>query len=304
MDFLLPGGVLISIRGGMKRRKLAFYILLAALVGLLIVGWLAISGILKDPARNAEADMAQFFKHLRNERYYDAYNQIATRLKEVSFEGFERSILRHELDKVSTTDWETRKVGGTEATFSGVFDFFGGKRDEITVKLVRERSQWRVYSVVSRRAGNLITESSGIQLDSSREAGKPMDLSVPSDENMQRLVNGTLMSFNEAIQIQYFGSFYQSISTAWQQQTTATNLTEAFKVFIEKGVSFAALRDAKAEFIFPPIINDYGILLAEGYYIDGTRRVNFRMKYVNEQDQWRLFGLDISLVDSQREGGG
>ncbi len=290
--------------GTSKKRKFSVFLALAAFVVLLAAAWLLFGVFLNNPIKQAEADLNSFFQLLRNERLYDAYDQCAARLKEVSFEGFEHSILKHGLEKASPPQWQAGHTSGTEATFAAAMALDGELKDDITVKLVRERGRWRVYSIVSSRAGNLISEFSGVRLDSPEKVkDEQVVLTVPGDEELQRLVNQTLMSFNEAIQIDYFGPFYQVISNAWQQQTTPNALREAFEAFVNNKVSFASLRGARAEFPLPPVIDNYGILLAEGYYQESNRRINFRLRYVNEGGAWKLFGIDLSLVD-QSQGGG
>lgn len=281
-----------------KKGRLHVFLAMVVFIALLAVLLQAAGLLLQDQTDSAQADLDEFFRSLRNERPYDAYDECAARLKEVSFEGFEQSVETHGLDQARDIQWTTRKVGGTEATFAGAMDLAEGNRDEVTVKLVRERGKWRVYSIVSERAGNMIAESRSVRLnsDSTGTEDAPGKPELPSDDELQQLVNQALMRLNEAIQIEYFGPFYQSASTALQQQTSPTVLLNAFQVFIEKDISFAALRDAKAVFTQSPSIDDYGILQTDGYYLDKETRVNFRMKFILERGEWKLFGIGVNLV--------
>ena len=270
----------------------------------IVIGVLALAAILlalilprfySDQASEVLQRMNTFGEQLQNGYVYDAYDSTATRLHQISFVGFEKSLESYGLTGRASVDWVDSRISGTEATARGEVEFDAGERDMITAKLVRELGQWRIYSLVSEKAGNLVREAlSGTPGQPAEEAED--DSLTPGADELQRLVNETLMHFNEALQIEYFGPFYQQISQAWQQQTNPAELLNAFRVFIEREISFAELRGRNAVFTIDPYTNDYGILHTEGYYDQGQRRVFFEMKFVDERGSWRLFGVNINIT--------
>lgn len=269
----------------------------------IVIGVLALAAVLlalvlprfySDQASEVVQRMTTFAEQLQNGYVYDAYDSTATRLHQISFVGFEKSLENYGLIGQASVEWVDSQVSGTEATARGRVELDAGQRDLITAKLVRELGQWRIYSLVSEKAGNLVRESLSGSPGQAAEEVAP-DSRLPGSGELQRLVNDTLMHFNEALQIEYFGPFYQQISQAWQQQTNPAELLSAFRIFIEREISFAELRGSNAVFTVDPYTNDYGILHTEGYYDQVQRRVFFEMKFVEERGDWRLFGVNINI---------
>lgn len=271
-----------------NRIFLVVFLLIAVLAAMYLIGPSSVGG--RSPGERVDL----FLEQIGEGYVYDAYQAASSRLREVTFEGFEESVRQYSLPDPSEVSWEETDVQGAEAVRSGEFVRDDGERDHLTFRMVRELGEWRIYTVISERAGRLITESPG-DIAVAAGPGGGGDSGVPGGDDLQDLVNESLMRFNEALQIEFFGAFYSEVSEAWQQQTSPAQLQNAFRTFVENDISFASLRGLRATFRPEPYVDEYGILHVGGFYRAGMGRVFFQFKYIQESGEWRLFGMNIDL---------
>jgi hypothetical protein len=117
---------------------------------------------------------------------------------------------------------------------------------------------------------------------------------VPSDAELKKLTDDTLLSFNSAVQSKDFDDFYKSTSKLWQEQTTADKLVTIFKSFIDKKFDIGAVvKKVKPTFEPRPAINEDGILVMQGSYPIKPDMLEFVLKYVNEDSAWKLVGINV-----------
>lgn len=244
--------------------------------------------------------LEQFSQNIQQGYTYDSYQVIASRLQTISFEGFEASLENYGLNREAEIEWQNVSLAGNEATCVGKVQFPEGGNDTLTVIMVKELGSWRIYSIASERAGIFIRELIDNRVAEATQSETAEPLNIPAESQLKEMVKQTLQSFNEAIQIEYFGPFYQQISSAWQQQTTPGALLNSFAVFIQNEVQLPAILQSEVNFVQPPEFNEYGLLILNGIATstEYEYRVFFEAKYVFEAGQWKLFGIDLS----HREG--
>jgi hypothetical protein len=124
---------------------------------------------------------------------------------------------------------------------------------------------------------------------------------VPSEEKLQTLVKTTLFDFGDAVQEGDFTDFHKKIAEVWRDETSPEELNKAFAPFIEKKEIYnfkkgIAPLDAK----FSPVpaiekVADLDALVVRGVYPTKPQQTQFELKYTQEDDQWKLIGINVKV---------
>jgi hypothetical protein len=272
----------------MSRRRLTVVVLILLILG---GGALVVAKVRADMKRAPIQAAEAFFKDVAAGNLYDAFRATASVIRGENFEKFERSILDSGLDQYASGTWRLLRRGtGNEERLQGEIRTHSGEERPFTLSVVREAGRWRVFSVVSEQRGSVFRGPGEVEEAPATPAGPP------TEQQARALVLDTLLRFNEAVQIRFFGPFYQQVSVAWQNQTSPEDLQRAFAAFIENRISFGSLARAEPVFTTPVEISPEGLLSLNGDCGTETYTVRFSMRYLHERGKWRLFGIDLNLL--------
>ncbi len=121
---------------------------------------------------------------------------------------------------------------------------------------------------------------------------------IPEEADLKSMTKISLISFGDAVKTKDFSKFYDDIADIWQQQTTAEKLKDSFKSFFDKEIDLAGAIEGK-EVIFnhPAAIDADGVLIIQGYYATKPNRIVFKLKYLEEDEDWKLVGIDVNLKE-------
>ncbi len=121
---------------------------------------------------------------------------------------------------------------------------------------------------------------------------------VPEEADIKSMTEASLISFGRAVKKQDFSSFYEDIATVWQKQTTAEKLQESFKDFLDKKIDIpSVVKEMDPVFNHPAEIGSNDVLVIKGYYPTKPNRVVFQLKYLEEEGEWKLVGIDVNLKE-------
>lgn len=196
------------------------------------------------------------------------------------------------------------KSGGTTVT-NGSVEIDDAKK-ELTIKLVgigptlkidKEPSgnKMTLGGVVYTKGGGSSDTKSDTKSDSKSDA-KP---EIPSKDKLQTLVKTSFMDFSDAVQAEDFTDFNKKVAKVWQEQTSPDEMKDAFKVFVDNKADYnfkRAIASLDATFSPEPTIGkvlDLDALILKGYYPTSPARANFELKYVMEDGNWKLVGINI-----------
>lgn len=146
------------------------------------------------------------------------------------------------------------------------------------LRYVREGSDWKVLGINVQAVP--FVENTG---------------DVPSDKEVKGLVLDSLLAFNKAIQTQSFENFYGRIAELWRIETTPEKLQEIFQSFIDKEINIAHVTKLEPVFDETPAINADGFLVAKGSYATKPSKVLFELKYVYQDEAWKLIGINVNV---------
>jgi hypothetical protein len=148
------------------------------------------------------------------------------------------------------------------------------------------------------KSGGNDTSSSDNSDTSSKDSG---NATMPSDSDLQDLASSTVMEFNDAVQKEDFTEFIDTAgSKQFKEQFPNDKLKDNFKVFIDKKKPFGELvkgidgikpnYDPK-----PEITTDSGfkILNVAGTFPTKPSGIEFRFKYVWQNNEWKLLSINL-----------
>jgi hypothetical protein len=125
---------------------------------------------------------------------------------------------------------------------------------------------------------------------------------VPDSDEIGSLSHKMLLDWNKAVLKHDFAAFYKNdCAKVWQQQTTADKLRGQFdKQFGGQNIDFSgAIKDMDPTFEPEPAISkvgDFDVLVIKGYYDTKPNRFSFQLKLIEEDEAWKLVGINITLA--------
>jgi hypothetical protein len=157
---------------------------------------------------------------------------------------------------------------------------YATKPNKVTFKLtyISEASAWKIMGINVQAAPSV--ENTG---------------EVPTTKEARKLALDSLLLFNVAIQTKSFDNFHSKISTLWQKEVTPDELLRIFRSFTEQNVNIALIVKEQPDFDEAPTVNDDGILVLKGSYPTQPNKVFFELKYVFEDESWKLVGINVQV---------
>ncbi len=141
----------------------------------------------------------------------------------------------------------------------------------------------------------LISFALAVAFPSLVRADKP---EVPDEDEVKTLTENSLTSFGKGVKKKDFSKFYDDIAVVWQKQTSPEKLKELFKDFLDKDVDLPAIvKEKEPVFNHPAEIGENDVLVIKGYYPTTPHRVIFTLKYLQEEDEWKLVGITVDLAE-------
>jgi hypothetical protein len=200
--------------------------------------------------------------------------------------------------------WIAEDVGGAAPANSKIDEktlALEGDTDDGNFALTKPNTGWppgkyRVEIYVNDELAT--TLKFGIEGTAKAEKESKESGSIPEEAQLKSLAEKAIVSFGEGVKEKDFSKFYAGIAKVWQKQTTPKKLAVAFDDFFDKDIDLpAAIKGLDPIFNHPAEINDDGVLVSKGYYPTKPNRVVFQLKYVDEEGDWKLGGIDIKLKE-------
>lgn len=125
---------------------------------------------------------------------------------------------------------------------------------------------------------------------------------VPDEDEIKSLSDKMLLDWNTAMQKDDFSAFYKNdCAKVWQQQITAEKLGDQFsKQFGGQKIDFSsAIKEMEPNFEPAPAIGkvgDFDVLTVHGYYDTKPNRFSFQLKLVQQDEEWKLVGINIKAA--------
>ena len=118
---------------------------------------------------------------------------------------------------------------------------------------------------------------------------------MPSESELKKLVHLTMLDFEAALKAKDFSKFHEKIAKFWRDQITSEKFGRIFKSFIDRDVDLSEIATLNPAFKKKPYLDGNGLLIIEGIYETKPRETHFKLKYLPEENVWKLAGINIEL---------
>jgi hypothetical protein len=118
---------------------------------------------------------------------------------------------------------------------------------------------------------------------------------LPSDAELKQLVQATMLDFALAVKAKDFTGFYKQIAQLWQSQITKDELANIFQAFMDQNIDLTGLQELDPVFTETPALTADEVLVLQGNYPSKPSGVEFTLKYIFEESQWKLIGININV---------
>lgn len=309
--------------------------LLRRLLTLCLTFFLAACGGKKETPRDAAE---RFFSQCNTAKSAEAYAGASTVFRlERTQRYFEARVRDIGLDTATGAELGEVAAKGKTMFLPANVKLKSGNALALEVSLIEEAGQWRLFSARSAAGGEDVFESINRATDNAAEGAKSltdaMTKTIPTEHQLQQLVERTLLAFNDALAKEDFSDFYASTSERWRlrgkgsralnysgseakklddsdpenraQRLTVGALDRAFRGFIEAKVDLSTITAAKLIFDEAPALNTNAVLNLRGH-LDGVvfqkgfppipNKLSFNLEFVMEGSKWMLFGITVNLL--------
>ena len=253
--------------------------------------WVALDT--NDSAGEAEA----FLLLLRERKTAEAYHDTTT----AHFRALQTS---QEFDKVMELlglpltyrldVWRDRRLEtNNRSRIRGTLIDLGGQDVKFTVDMVREQGDWQVNAFV----------------DDDRAGVGPgaWFKQIPLRDDLNLLTGDTMKIFRESIEAGDMSPFYNYMSDSFTIGITLERLQNAYQSYIDANHDLTGIELLAPTFQELPVFEDIGlgideedfttiedVMILKGYYPLDPRPVPFKLSYVYEHPEWKLFQFQIS----------
>ena len=118
---------------------------------------------------------------------------------------------------------------------------------------------------------------------------------VPSERMLEALVKSSLLSLNDANVTGNYSVLHAKLSKPFRDQFSADRLKETFREFAKKHVDYDIIAAYQPTYSTPPVVDDDGKLLVEGYFPTEPKRVNFKLAFIPSDGEWKLIRLKVDI---------
>jgi hypothetical protein len=259
------------------KKLLIGVVIVLVLIGAIVAVVFYLTG---DLTRSADRFLTLIREGKTKEAYLSTAREFQAATPEDSFLAFLKS---SSVADYESATWSSRSLSNNIGELEGSIKTRGGGTIPIKLKLVKEGGEWRILAIEKAAAGLVATSTTP---------------ALPADEELRSLTNSSVQLLARAINNKDFAEFYGATSKIWQGQTNPGSLKEAFKSFIDQNIDLTFVEGRSPEFSEKPLIDDSGRLILKGYYPTQPSRLNFTVKFVRQESEWKLIGINVSVEDA------
>lgn len=279
------------------------------------------------PALTPSQVSEMFFSKCAEGKYAEVYESTTVAFRvEKTVKYFEARFRDIEFGKATKFEWQEPQVKGDVAerwvdiTIPKDEKTAASKEEKLSLVMTMHRDgrKWRVHQVnyTDGKIREDIFAMRGRTRDTKNVTSvafaEPVTREVPTERLIRKMVEKTLLDFNDALRAKDFADFIETVSERWRfrgqsaaeinqdlvnerERITAPQMNTAFKSFIDNKVDISSITKAELKLKEPPRITSDGVLLTQGEFLSKPNRVSFKLEYYFEGGIWKLFGLSVDL---------
>lgn len=237
-----------------------------------------------------------FFAKLTANQLREAYDSTSkTCQKTTDFKNFEAVVKRVGLDKYQSASWSKRNINNDQGQIEGTVKRQDGQEFPMQIDFEKQEGQWRILGF--RVVGALPPPPAGYKEEQPAASIYSADGKVPPTEQLNAMVNDTMLAFDEAVHKKDFSALRDQMAKPMQEKHTAAELLDAFRGFVDKGADLSDLKGKTPTYPTPPTIEDsqFGKMLnVEAAYELKNESVKAAITYIEENGKWRLGPIKVN----------
>ena len=249
-------------------------------LGLVVVIALFIAGVFFLTSGMADTVNA-FFTEINSGNFEKAKGYLSEEFKKAtSDDQLKQFLAASSLKDYASASWNSRSFSGAQGEISGTVTTKTGGTLPVKVNLVKENGEWKILYLQKVRAG--------LSQD-------PGSISMPSSEIQVALVKDTMDRISTAINTKSFNDLHSWMSKVWQEQFTVDKLETIFEPFVNQSIDLKVLNNLQPNFTTQSLIDENGILRLSGNFPTQPSKVDFKLSYVLEGEDWKVIGLNVNV---------
>lgn len=234
----------------------------------------------------------KFFDTIAAGDIRNAYNQTSPAFQaSTDFEQFFRFLETSGLMAYESGSWPSVSFENNTGQVKGTVDTTDGRVIPLVVHLVKSDAGWQIQRIELEQAGiSQNTEPSNPLATPAAEAAP----GIPDPATLTQMIEEAVVRLGEAINSDQYEPFYRWTAENWQRQIQPADLQNAFRTFKDNNVDITIVRGQTPSFTSDAAIDNDGLLVTEGVYQTTPYGVYFKLTFVNENGQWKLFGISVN----------
>ena len=260
----------------MKKVLIGLVIVLVVIGAIILFVFYLTSGL----TRSAD----QFFTLIREGKAKDAYLSASREFQAATpEENFMAFLKSSTIADYESATWSSRSVSNKIGELEGSIKTRAGGIIPVKLRLIKEDGQWKIHAIEKAAAGLVKTSA---------------EPTVPAEDDLKAMTSSAVLLLARAINAKDFTEFYNATAKVWQSQTTPEALKETFIKSAERNADLTAVEGYSPEFSEKPSIDESGRLILKGYYPTRPSRLSFTIKFIRQESEWKLFGIDVFLEET------
>ena len=225
----------------------------------------------------------QFLQNLQNNHTDEAFKLGSIRFQEaMTSDQLAVFAKRSGIFDFSTVNWWSRSIGGDTGTLSGTLDLRSGEVVPLTFSLVYEAGTWKIITVETKVPGALINAMRV----------------PPSDDIVVGILHETIGYVVKGLNTGDYGEFHGSLYSLWRTNVTIEEVSKDVSSFKQILPILEAATRVEPVFTEVPKFDEKGLLIVAGYFPSTQLNLYFRLKYIQEDKEWRLGGYSFDTKSS------
>ena len=280
----------------------------------------------------------RFFALCANGKAAEAFTTASGTFQiERSSKYFQARVRETGLDSFQEVNWTPLDTpSGRAREVRGEFKLKNGRTLPLVVSMVQEGGRWCLFGARPTAGSGDIFAFVERTLDGEEEGkkgfGDPFDRALPSEKELQKIVEKVLLDFDDAVKRNDFSDLYESASERWRlrgkDQKTLTYLGKdpkllekadpdnkagrltigaldhAFHAFVEASADISRIKGEKMILDEPITLSTDRVLTVKGRYdtyvfqggaVPRPCKLNFILEFVREGSTWKSFGISLNF---------
>lgn len=256
---------------------------------------------------------------------------------ERSSKYFQARVRETGLDSFQEVKWTPLDTPGRARMVRGEFKMKDGRVLPLVVSMVQDGGRWCLFSAKLETGSEdifaFIERTADGEDEGKKGFGDPYDRALPSEKELQKMVEEVLLTFDDAVKRNDFSDLYAIVSDRWKfrgkdprilsytgkdpkmlekadpenkaRRLTIAALDYAFHAFVEASADISRIKGEKMILDEPVTLSTDRVLTVKGRYdtfvFQGGAapkpcKLSFTLEFVREGSAWKCFGITVNFA--------